>query len=462
MNAILGMKTMLDTSPFATIAATRRQLAARKVSPSELLSHFLARIEQRDGDIKAWRYLDKEGARQRALELDQHMGAIACKPALFGIPYGAKDIFHTRGLPTEGGSKVLEGNISSENASVIDKLDGMGALLLGKLTTTEFANLGTPPKTGNAWNPAHTPGGSSSGSAAAVGARMALMALGTQTAGSLSRPAAFNGVTVLKATYGRISKAGVIPASWSLDHVGAFTHTVEDAALVFNALSGPDPRDDTTLSLPYTPLQLREKHDYTVGIVEHPYYAGGDVEIGAACLQAMDALAGRGVKLKRITLPDSFDDACRAHHIVMQAECAAYHRDTFLQTPTLFGAYLQEFLQQGLAISAQAYIQAQQVRARYRHEFAALFDDVDMLMTPATPTLAPHGLAATGSPAYNMPFTNAGVPTLALPVGISATGLPIGMQWVARHGNEQALVDLGMLYQQITDWHACLPPLCQA
>ena len=455
------MKKMLDTSPFATIAATRRQLAARKISPSELLSHFLARIEQRDGEINAWRYLDREGARQRALDLDQQMGAIACKPELFGIPYGAKDIFHTRGLPTEGGSKVLKGNISSENASVIDKLDSMGALLLGKLTTTEFANLGTPPKTGNAWKPAHTPGGSSSGSAAAVGARMALMALGTQTAGSLSRPAAFNGVTVLKATYGRISKAGVIPASWSLDHVGAFTHTVEDAVLVFNALSGPDLRDDTTQSFPYTPLQLREKHDYTVGIVEHPYYANVDVEIGAACLQAMDALAGRGVKLKRITLPENFDAACRAHHIVMQAECAAYHHETFLQKPALFGVYLQEFLQQGLAISAQEYLQAQQVRMRYRLELTALFDEVDILMTPATPTLAPHGLEATGSPAYNMPFTNAGVPTLALPVGISSTGMPIGIQWVSRHGNEQALVDLGMLYQQITDWHACLPPLCQ-
>lgn len=456
------MKKMLDASPFATIAATRRQLAARKVSPGELLSHFLARIDQRDGEIKAWRYLDREGARQRAAILDQQMDAIACKPALFGIPYGAKDIFHTRGLPTEGGSKVLEGHISGENASVIDKLDSMGALLLGKLTTTEFANLGTPPETGNAWNPAHTPGGSSSGSAAAVGSRMALMALGTQTAGSLSRPAAFNGVTVLKATYGRISKAGVIPASVSLDHVGAFTHTVEDAVLVYNALSGPDPRDDTTLALPYAPLQLREKHDYTVGIVEHPYYTGGEAEISAACLQAMDMLAGKGVKLRRVTLPESFEAACHAHHIVMQTECAAYHRDTFLKTPTLFGAYLQEFLQQGLKTPAYAYIEAQQVRARYRAELAALFDDVDVLMTPATPTLAPFGLGATGSPAYNMPFTNAGVPTLTLPVGFSLTGLPIGMQWAALHGNEQVLADLGMYYQQLTDWHACLPPLCQA
>lgn len=455
------MKKILDTSPFNTIAATRRLLEARKISPSELLSHFLSRIEQRDGEVKAWRYLDKEGARQRALELDRQMGAIACKPALFGIPYGAKDIFHTRGLPTEGGSRVLEGYISSENASVIDKLDSMGALLLGKLTTTEFANLGTPPLTGNAWNPAHTPGGSSSGSAAAVGTRMALMALGTQTAGSLSRPAAFNGVTALKATYGRISKAGVIPASWSLDHVGAFTHTVEDAVLVFNALSGPDHRDDTTQSLAYTSLKLREKHDYIVGIVDHPYYASVDAEIGAACLRAMDELAGRGVKLKRITLPDCFDEACRAHHTVMQAECAAYHRETFLQNPTLFGAYLQEFLQQGLTISAQEYLHAQQVRLRFRQMLTALFDEVDILMTPATPTLAPRGLAETGSPAYNMPFTNAGVPTLTLPVGISLTGMPIGIQWVSRHGNEQALADLGIFYQQITDWHACLPPLCQ-
>ncbi|HCE9036908.1 amidase [Klebsiella michiganensis] len=455
------MKKILDTSPFNTIAATRRLLEARKISPSELLSHFLSRIEQRDGEVKAWRYLDKEGARQRALELDRQMGAIACKPALFGIPYGAKDIFHTRGLPTEGGSRVLEGYISSENASVIDKLDSMGALLLGKLTTTEFANLGTPPLTGNAWNPEHTPGGSSSGSAAAVGTRMALMALGTQTAGSLSRPAAFNGVTALKATYGRISKAGVIPASWSLDHVGAFTHTVEDAVLVFNALSGPDHRDDTTQSLAYTSLKLREKHDYIVGIVDHPYYASVDAEIGAACLRAMDDLAGRGVKLKRITLPDCFDEACRAHHTVMQAECAAYHHETFLQNPTLFGAYLQEFLQQGLTISAQEYLHAQQVRLRFRQMLTALFDEVDILMTPATPTLAPRGLAETGSPAYNMPFTNAGVPTLTLPVGISSTGMPIGIQWVSRHGNEQALVDLGIFYQQITDWHACLPPLCQ-
>ncbi|MEC5318062.1 amidase [Brenneria populi subsp. brevivirga] len=454
------MKKMLDRSPFATIAATRRMLEQRQVSPGELLSHFLARIDERDGQIKAWRYLDREGAERRAAELDRQMAAIACKPALFGIPYGAKDIFHTRGLPTECGSKVRQGAISGENAGVIDRLEAMGALLLGKLTTTEFANLGTPPETGNAWNPQHTPGGSSSGSAAALGARMALMTLGTQTAGSLSRPAAFNGVTVLKATYGRISKAGVVPASWSLDHVGAFTHTVEDAVLVYNALSGPDAQDEATLSLPYTPLQLREKRDYTVGIVEHPWFADVDDEIGAACRRAMDELAGRGVRLRRIGLPESFDAACRAHQIVMQAECAAYHRASFLATPTLFGAYLQEFLRQGLEISAHDYLQAQQTRARYRAELTALFDEVDILMTPATPTLAPYSLELTGSPAFNMPFTNAGVPTLTLPVGFSRTALPIGMQWVARPGNEQALADLGLCYQQMTDWHAYLPPVC--
>ncbi|MEE3650810.1 MULTISPECIES: amidase [unclassified Brenneria] len=455
------MKNMLDHSPFATIAATRRMLAQRQVSPGELLSHFLARIDERDGQIKAWRYLDRDGAKRRAVELDRQMAAIACKPALFGIPYGAKDIFHTRGLPTEGGSKVCQGMISGENASVVDRLDEMGALLLGKLTTTEFANWGTPPETGNAWNPQYTPGGSSSGSAAALGARMALMTLGTQTAGSLSRPAAFNGVTVLKATYGRISKAGVIPASWSLDHVGAFTHTVEDAVLVYNALSGPDSKDEATHSLPYMPLQLREKHDYTVGIVEHPWFANVDDEIGAACRRAMDQLAGHGVRLRRIGLPESFDAACQAHQIVMQAECAAYHRPNFLKTPGLFGVYLQEFLQQGLEISAHEYLQAQQTRARYRAELAALFDGVDILMTPATPTLAPYSLELTGSPAFNMPFTNAGVPTLTLPVGFSRSGLPIGMQWVARHGNEQALADLGLYYQQMTDWHAYLPPVCQ-
>ncbi|TCV96712.1 amidase [Biostraticola tofi] len=455
------MTLISDTSPFASIAATRRQLQQGLVSPSELLDHFFDRIAKRDPQVKAWVWLNGDQARSRARELDQEMGAIACKSALFGIPYGAKDIFHTRGIPTEAGSRVLEGFIPEDDASVIERLEMLGAQLLGKTSTTEFANLGTPPATSNAWNSQHTPGGSSSGSAAAMGARMALMTLGTQTAGSLSRPGAFNGVTVLKASYGRISKAGVIPVSWTLDHVGAFTQSVEDAVLVYNCLAGPDKRDPATQKLPFSPLALQEYSHLRVGIVDHPYFHNADDSILSACSQAMQLLARTGVSLHSVGMPESFIAANDAHLKVMQAECASYHHHSFRQNPERFGQYLQGFLREGLTLSAHDYLQAQQNRMRYQDQLDHMFEQVDILMTPASQTLAPHGLAATGSPAFNMPFTNAGVPTLQVPVGLSPSGLPIGIQWVARTGNEQALVDLGMRFQQLTDWHTLLPPICR-
>lgn len=452
----------VDDSPFATLSSTRRQLLAGRASPSDVLEYFLEAIRQRDKALKAWCVLNEEPVRAQAKRLDRQMSRIEETSPLFGIPYGAKDIFHTRGLPTEAGSRVLAGFIPADNACVIDTLEAAGALLLGKTTTTEFANLGTPPQTGNAWNSAHTPGGSSSGSAAALAGRMALMTLGTQTAGSLSRPAAYNGITVLKATYGRVSKAGVIPASWSLDHVGAFTHSVEDAVLVYNLLSGADPRDAATLGRTWQPLQLRRKIDYTIGIVDDAWFSDTDDDIAAACEQAVRQLEQFGIRFKTVRMPASFMPANAAHRIVMQAECASYHRDNFLRMPERFGQYLQEFLAEGLQISTHDYIQAQCARARYQCEMQALFGDVDALLTPATATPAPGGLAATGSPAYNMPFTNAGVPTLTLPVGFSPRQLPVAMQLIAAHNNEQSLIDIGLAYQQATEWHRYLPPLCAA
>lgn len=449
------------TSP-STLAAARAQLQAKRISPSELLEEFIRNIETAEPQVKAWKLLRLEEARAQARVLDQKLSTLDKLPLLFGIPYGAKDIICTAGIPTEAGSKLLQGHVPGEDATVIKTLKAQHAILLGKTTTTEFANLGNPPPTTNAWNPGHTPGGSSSGSAAAMGARMALFTLGTQTAGSISRPAAFNGVTALKATYGRISKTGVFPCGRSLDHVGAFTHSAEDAALVFNALSGPDPLDESTHHLPHQPLRIRSRKDYTIGILEDPYFAVADTVAVDAMMQALEHLLKAGVRVVRVKAPGGFADAARAQQLTMQAEVASYHAHDYRTRGELFDPSLQAFIGEGLNISADQYLQAQSVRSNYRLEFARAFAEAEILVTPTAPGTAPAGIGATGSPVFNLPFTHLGVPTLTLPIGFSPeNALPLGMQLIAPHLEEQRLIDMGCFYQQSTDWHLQRPPLAR-
>lgn len=456
-----GLSQLIKTSAIpVSIATTHRLLQERQISPTELVTYYLEQIENVDSKIKAWVRVEKEKALEKAKDLENHLEKSKEISPLFAIPYAAKDIFYTKGIPTEAGSKVLQGFTPQEDATVIQKLEAAGAILLGKVTTTEFANLGNPPETRNPWNLSHTPGGSSSGSAAAVAAGMSLMSLGTQTAGSLSRPAAYNGLTTLKATYGRISKAGVIPASWSLDHVGAFTKTIEDTVLVFNEISGPDQRDSSTWTLPKTALLQREKKDYTIGIVVDDYFSNTDQEIIESLSDAINQLKSIGFKTKVIKLPQSLGAANAAQHIVMKSETAHYHADDYEKNRSLFGDYLQTFIHEGLQIKANDYLKAQRIRSIFRQELSELFAEVDILVTPATPTPAPEGILATGSPAYNLPFTNAGVPTLTLPIGYTKERtLPMAMQLVAAPMEEQKLIDVGYIFQQETDWHLKTPEI---
>lgn len=440
-----------------TIHALRALYARRAISPSEALAEFLAVIERKEPTVKAWTQLHIEEAKAHASRLDQMMSRVAELPPLFGVPYGAKDIFHAAGWPTEAGSRVIAGEVSSEDATVVRLLRAQQAILLGKTTTTEFANWGGPPATTNAWNPAHTPGGSSSGSAAAVGCGMVPFALGTQTAGSLSRPAAFNGVTVLKPTYGRISKHGVIPAALSLDHVGAFTRDIADTVLFYNAVAGHDPLDPATIPEPPAPLVLRATGPLTIGVPDTAYFRDAEADVLAQFEASLKTFADAGCRVVEVPTPKGFEESVRAHAVVMQAEVAHYHRRYFPERAELYNPYLREFIREGLTITAERYIDAQEIRRRYRKAFAAAFADVDVLATPAAPSTAPRGLAQTGSPAFNLPFSNLGVPTLALPNGFASNGLPTGLQLVAPLGEEQRLIDAGYLYQSLTDWHLRVP-----
>ncbi len=446
---------------YYTIAELAALIGAKEISPVEVTEACLNRIDWHEDRVRAWVAVDGDAALAAARRAEQEIAAGSGRGPLHGIPYGAKDIIHIAGVPTTGGSKVDPDFVPAESATVIDRLTAAGAILLGKTTTTEFAFWGGAPATRNPWNLEHTPGGSSSGSAAAVAASMALFALGTQTIGSLLRPAAYNGLTCLKATYGRVSRYGVIPAAWSLDHIGAFTRTAADAALVLETIAGRDARDPSSLpgSVPsYSRFLDMAVKDTVVGIPT-TFFQPEEPAIAVAMEDAYRALTELGVRLRPVELPACWDEAAAALAVVMRAEAAAYHQDKFAAAPDKFGPYIREQLRIGCLTSAVDYLRAQRIRTFFRDEMLRLFRSVDVIVTPTTPTLAPLGFN-TGSPAFNGPFTNAGLPAITVPIGFDGlTGLPIGMQIAGPPLDEELLLALAHSYQKITDWHDRRPKL---
>ncbi len=447
--------------PDLTIADLAALIAAKEISPVDITAACLGRIDRLDGQIRAWVTLTADAALAAARRAERDIAAGRLLGPLHGIPYGAKDIMYTAGVRTAGGSAVDPDFVPGENAAVVDRLAAAGAVLLGKTATTEFAFWGGPPATRNPWDLARTPGGSSSGSAAAVAASMAPFALGTQTVGSLLRPAAYNGLTCLKATYGLVSRYGVFPAAWSLDHIGALTRTAADTALVLEAIAGPDPRDPASLAggvPPYSKLLDRDLKGLVVGLPATFFHAQ-DPSIDQAVEAARAVLADRGVRFRTIELPACWDQAAAALLIVMRAEAAAYHQDKFAAAPEKFGPYIREQLHMGTLTYAVDYLRAQRIRTLFRQEMLQLFAAVDAILTPATPTLPPVGMS-TGSPAFQGPFTNAGLPAITIPAGFdAATGLPVGLQLAGPPLGEQLLLALAHGYQQDTDWHKRRPEL---
>lgn len=446
---------------FLTIAEAAALIQKKELSPVEVVKACLAQIEHVEEKVMAWVTVLNEKALEEAKKAESEIIKGQYKGALHGIPYGAKDIIYTKGVRTTAGSKVNPNFVPAEDAMVIQKLKSAGAILLGKTTTTEYAFLWGEQKTRNPWNLAHTPGGSSSGSGAAVAASMAMFTLGTQTVGSLIRPAAYNGLTCMKGTYGRVSRYGVIPASWSLDHVGALTKTVEDSAIVNMIISGYDANDKKSLKIAvpdYRKSMQKSVEGMVVGIPEE-FFITKDSAIEMAMLKAKSELERMGMTLKKIMLPDMMEEAFAASDIVMCTEAASYHAEKFAKFPDRFGDYIRSQLKVGGRIPAVDYLQAQKIRAVFKEKMSELFSEIDVLVVPATKTLPPKG-QFTGDPAFNGPFTNSGLPVLTVPVGFDLeTHLPIGMQIVAPHLEEERILAVGAAYQQRTTWHKMHPAM---
>jgi aspartyl-tRNA(Asn)/glutamyl-tRNA(Gln) amidotransferase subunit A len=486
-----------------TLSQAARALRAGETSSRALTLAYLARIQRLEPPLHCFLGLTAESALAQADEADRRLAKWRKSPGgelppLLGIPLAVKDVLCVAGVPCTCGSRILEGFRPPYNATVVERLLGAGAVLLGKTNTDEFA-MGSSTEnsaygvTHNPWDLERVPGGSSGGSAAAVAARLAPAALGTDTGGSVRQPASFCGVTGLKPTYGRVSRYGLVAYGSSLDVVGALGRDAADVAMVFSAIAGYDPLDATTADLPLPEMSLdswdeRPLQDLRIGVPEEYFVGGLQEDVAAAVRQAIQGLESLGAVTQTVSLPHT-RYALPVYYLIAPAEASANLArydgirygprqpaddllDVYRRTRgERFGAEVKRRIMLGTyALSAGYYDayygQAQKVRTLIRQDFEAAFKRVDVIAAPVTPTTAfkigEHAddpLAMYLEDVYTLPANLAGLPGLAFPVGFDRQGLPIGMQLMGAPFQEATLLRAAAAYQHITDWHQRQPAL---
>jgi aspartyl-tRNA(Asn)/glutamyl-tRNA(Gln) amidotransferase subunit A len=408
------------------------RIRQREVSPVALVESLLQRIDQLEPKVQAWVTIDRAGALTTAQLLEQEVQRGSTRGPLHGVPIGIKDIYWTAGLKTTCGSRIFADHVPNYDATTVARLKQAGAIILGKTVTTEFATA-DPGPTRNPWHLDHTPGGSSSGSAAGVAACMVPVALGSQTGGSIQRPAAYCGVFGLKPTHGRVSTYGVFPVSWCLDHMGPLARTATDLALVLQVLAGYDPLDPATSRAPvpdYLQAVQRADRPPRLGLVRQFYLEHAVPELRAHTEGVADRLARAGAAVEEVKPPDSFAAVLAAHRILMHVEAAAVHAELFRRHADLYRPKLRATIEAGTLIPGMYYMQAQRLRRRFRQDMAQLFQHVDFLLAPAAPGPAPRDLTTTGDPAFNSPSSFAGLPAITIPSGLDTAGLPLAIQFM--------------------------------
>jgi aspartyl-tRNA(Asn)/glutamyl-tRNA(Gln) amidotransferase subunit A len=460
-----------------TLRAASDLLHRRVISPVELVEAYLARIERLNPALNAYYTVTAEQAHVAARQAEAELGAGHDRGPLHGIPLGLKDLIATAGVRTTAGSRILADWVPDVDATVVQRLRAGGAVLLGKCAMTEFAmshpdNAHYGP-TRNPWDLARVPGGSSSGSAAAVAAGLCAAALGSDTATSIRQPAAYCGVVGLRPTQGRVSTAGVVPLAWSFDTVGPLARTVEDAALVLAAIAGADPADPATPPVPvpdYRAALGAGLQGVRIGVPRAYFWDDLDGEVAAAVEAALPVLDRLGARVQDVALP-GVDEAVAARGVIHSAEAFAYHAVWLRERPDDYSADLRQRLLQGANTTGLALVEAERCLARFVAAAQALLTTVDALVTPTVPAPAwrfdaPHVTLAGGTESartlglrLTTPFTALGGPSLSVPCGFTAAGLPIGLQIAGRRFDETTVLRVGHAYEQATDWHARRPPL---
>lgn len=423
-----------------TLSDAAADIRDGRITSAELVSDCLKRIEEVDAGIQAWTFLDREHAMRQAETADEHRRHGRASGPLHGVPIGIKDIFDTGDMPTEFGSPLWAGRTPRRDAAAVALLRAAGAVIMGKTVTTEYAYY-HPGKTRNPHDPERTPGGSSSGSAAAVAAGMVPGAIGSQTNGSVIRPASFCGVVGFKPTHGLIPRSGALLLSRALDHVGVFARTVVDAALLAETLAGYDAEDPDTRPMARPPLAATAASEPPLpprfAFVRSPAWAFAEPATAAAFAELVEAL---GEQVNEVELGQSFDRAIDMHRTIMDVEMAFnLHRD-YENGGDKLSQRLRQLIERGRTHPAIDYMRALAGAAPVNTTLDAVFDEYDAILTPAAPGEAPRGLDSTGNPVFCTIWTYLGTPAVTLPLMQGENGMPLGVQLVARHGNDARLL----------------------
>jgi aspartyl-tRNA(Asn)/glutamyl-tRNA(Gln) amidotransferase subunit A len=461
-----------------TLAGLAARIRAREVSPLEATEACLDRIQSIGPRLHAFIQLDAEGALRTARIREAEAKAGRARGALHGVPLAHKDLFASGGRAASCGTAVSEYFRAAHDATVLARLEAAGAITLGRLNLSELAlgPFGDNAHHGDAetpWLAGHAAGGSSSGSGAAVGARLVYGALGTDTGGSIRLPAACCGVVGLKPTYGRVSRAGAMPLSWSLDHVGPLARTVKDAAILLGVIAGADGADRTASARPVPDYQAgldRPVAGLRVGVPDRYYWDGLHPEVLGTVRAAIEALRGLGARVTECSVPDPalLNDLA---NVIARCESAAVHARMARESPQLLQPAVRARLEIGFHVSAHDYLQATRLRARAARTFVdEVFSGVDLLVAPTIPEPAPALAAAkAGSPdeivqrmgrfsRLTRPWNTLGLPVVSVPCGFTADGRPLGLQLIGRPFDEATVLRAGHAYEQAAGWWRRSPP----
>lgn len=476
-----------------TLAEITRALAAKEFSSTEITQHLLQRIKQLDPQLNSFITLSENSALAQAKQADQRLAAGEQGP-LLGAPLAHKDLFCTQGVKTSCASKMLDIFIAPYNATVVEKLNAAGTVSLGKLNMDEFA-MGSSNETSfygsvkNPWNLEHVPGGSSGGSAAAVAARLIPAATGSDSGGSIRQPAAFNNLTGIKPTYGRVSRWGMVAYASSFDQAGPLARTAEDCALLLTAMAGFDQRDSTSAEQPnedYSAALNQPLAGLRVGLPKEFFSSELNSQIADQTLAVVEWLKQQGAEVKDISLPH-VEHSVAAYYVIAPAEASTnlarfdgvrfgYRCDNPANLEDLykrsrgeaFGAEVKRRIMVGTYVLSTGYydayyVKAQRLRRLIKNDLLAAFNQVDVILSPTTPNLAWKLGAKTDDPVsaylediYTATANLAGVPALSMPAGF-IDGLPVGVQLMAPYFQEGRLLNIAHQYQQATDWHTQAP-----
>ena len=463
---------------FASAGELSRLIQNRDISPVEVIDAHLDRIEATEGVLNSFITLLPEEARAAARRAEVEIQGGNYRGPLHGIPVGLKDLFNTGGVRTTSGTRIFDDYIPAEDCTVAAKFRQAGAILLGKLNMHPFAYGPTGENADyghmhNPWNPDLVTGGSSGGSGSAAAAGQCTITMGSDTGGSVRIPASLCGIVGFKPTYGLVSRHGLTALSWSLDHPGPMVRTVEDAALVLNAIAGKDPKDVATVDRPvedYTAGFTADLRGVRVGVPQEYFEGPMDPEVARAVRVAIDLLEELGAVVVEVSLP-MFKYAQVISGTILMAEAAQYHRELIAREGDKIYPPVRLRLEGGLFVGAADYLKAQQARSLFDLEARRLLEEVDLLAGPTEPVTAPPILAqqvqageeTVGTTAalthFTRPYNITGFPAVSAPCGFSRDGMPIGLQLAGRPYEDGMVLRAARAYEQATEWHQRRPPI---